>query len=448
MESSRNGPRSTLLPRTEISPRRHEDAVSNETAPSEDNQSANRNQGAYEGKRCGRDLGAGVTDISGGDGCSDNMQAPLREAHERSKVGGGLTTACSTHEGWARGAETSRVKDGGRVSHAPDKKAFRCKASTRTTANSPPQQREPTGTSLTNQRSEREGETSATNNPRERVQEQSFRQRRPGHADDGIIEGRPQSGRRSTRSQSEGEETLTVRYRALGAARWKQANRNRLKTEKTPDRLQTPEHGWQQTVTASTQGGTPVSRGRPPQIPGVPRDERQLPCRTKGSEGKRNSNHPGGDNEANATVSSRQEDHNGTLIEEYATDNPVDARIPTRPRSAAAVARGIFASARPRPRSASTSSTVSHYRQKLESAYTVQMRAMERLQKRKTEASSSGRPTSGGRGREGVGTGHFQSRYSGLHRFVLLKRWDGNRDRSVSTGASRYGAGVPYFGPP
>lgn len=223
----------------------------------------------------------------------------------------------------------------------------------------------------------------------------------------GMSPRRPQSSRGSTRSQSEGGDTVTVRYRALGAARWKQANRNRLKTEETPDRLQTPEHGWRQIVPASPQGGAPVSRGRPPKIPGAPRDEHH---RTKGSEGKINSNHPGGD-----------------LIEEHAAEE----RIPTRPRSAASVGRGTFSSARQRPRSASTSTTVSQYQKKLESAYAMQMRAMDRLHKRKTYASSEGC-------RKGVGTGQFQS---GLDWFVP------RQDRSVPTGTSRYGGGVPYFGP-
>lgn len=234
----------------------------------------------------------------------------------------------------------------------------------------------------------------------------------------GISPKRVQSSRGSTRSQSEDAESLTVRNRASGATRRKQENRSRLKTENTPDRLQTPEHGWRQIVSASPQGGAPVSRGRPPKIPEAPHDERH---RTKDLEGKINSDHRSGDNMTRA------------LIEEQAAE----VRIPTRPRSAASVGRGTFASARQKPRSASTSTTVSQYRKKLESAYAIQMRAMDRLQKRRTDASSEG-------GRNGVGTGQIQS---GVDRFVFLKGWNGNRGRSVLTGASRYGGGVPYFGP-
>lgn len=68
---------------------------------------------------------------------------------------------------------------------------------------------------------------------------------------------------------------------------------------------------------------------------------------------------------------------------------------------------------------------------------------MQRLQKRRAQSShrrSPERPASGGC--EGVSSGQFKSRYSGLDRFVLA-----NTVAAMPTGgSSRFGGGVPFYG--
>lgn len=77
------------------------------------------------------------------------------------------------------------------------------------------------------------------------------------------------------------------------------------------------------------------------------------------------------------------------------------------------------------------------------------MRAMQRLQKRRAQSAhkrSPERPASGGC--EGISTGQFKSRYSGLDRFVLARTGEGARDggAAAQVGASRFGEGVPFYG--
>lgn len=74
------------------------------------------------------------------------------------------------------------------------------------------------------------------------------------------------------------------------------------------------------------------------------------------------------------------------------------------------------------------------------------MRAMQRLQKRKSGKDNADpeRPASGGC--QGIGAGQFKSRYSGLDRFVLARGMERARGGAVETGASRFGGGVAYYG--
>ncbi|CBN75063.1 conserved unknown protein [Ectocarpus siliculosus] len=105
----------------------------------------------------------------------------------------------------------------------------------------------------------------------------------------------------------------------------------------------------------------------------------------------------------------------------------------------------------PRPASASLAEGDRgvRYRTRLDSVYALQMRAMQRLQKRRAQSAhkrSPERPASGGC--EGISTGQFKSRYSGLDRFVLARTGEGARDggAAAQVGASRFGDGVPFYG--
>ncbi|CAM9093073.1 unnamed protein product [Scytosiphon promiscuus] len=86
-----------------------------------------------------------------------------------------------------------------------------------------------------------------------------------------------------------------------------------------------------------------------------------------------------------------------------------------------------------------------HYRERLNSAQALQMRAMQRLQQRRAQSANKRlpeRPPSGGC--EGVSVGQFKSRYSGLDRFVLARTGEGTA--AIQVGASRFGSGVPFYG--
>lgn len=101
------------------------------------------------------------------------------------------------------------------------------------------------------------------------------------------------------------------------------------------------------------------------------------------------------------------------------------------------------------PITTNTSTRGERYRKRLDSTYALQMRAMERLQKRRAQSGhkrSPERPASGGC--EGVFPGQFKSRYSGLDRFVLARTGEGGRDGGGAgqAGASRFGGGVPFYG--
>lgn len=88
------------------------------------------------------------------------------------------------------------------------------------------------------------------------------------------------------------------------------------------------------------------------------------------------------------------------------------------------------------------------YRQRLDSAYAMQIRAMQRLQRRLStnkNKPSGERPASGGC--QGIAVGQFRSRYSGLDRFMLTRGWESTgAGQAANNRSSRFGSGVEYYG--